>query len=374
VVVAIAATGFRPDPIERPEAPGPKLEVVVTDPEPAPVAVVLLDDVENLVTAAEPVPTRSAMDRSRPAIAAVAPRANTAVTPEPETTDGEQRTPHSMFRMRDPVRDTAGAVFSFRIAPRDDLEHPPGGERPVEDVPESGRLQPSGGGTHRSNEGVFTARVERDGSVSLKDSRNLRITWPDPRKLPKIPKAIGNGIAGWYAQDDKRPKDAEREPINNSRPVDQDTRPDHGQTSTVPILGGGFDITDAFMRRKKVDPYASKKLAYLDSTRDERVQIGKRYRKSQLAQSAELMQKQLDVVWASHATIHAKKQALYELWEDCAETGDAAVVEGGRAARRLVIGFINAKLPMGSANAFTTDELASFNQRRRAKAAFEPYR
>jgi hypothetical protein len=376
LVVWVVAT-FRPLPPLPPPEPERDAEAGATatagDPDPEPMAIVLFDDTaQKLVVLADPVPTDPTMDRTH---AVVATRGKSSAVTAPDTiiaptpSPGEPgRQPHSMFQMRDKRVDVFASLQDIR-----NRERVPEGTKPVEQVPETGRLSPSGNGTHRSNEGVFTARVERDGSVNLKDARNLQIKFPDPRKIVKVPRMIGNGISEWYANDDKAPKDPEREPLNNKRPVEKDTRPDHGQTATVPILGGGFDITDAFMRRKKVDPYASRKLAYLDSTRDERVQIGNRYRKDQLAKSTELMQKQLDVVWASNATMQAKKQALFELWEDCAESGDAAVVEGGRAARMLVVGFISAKLPRSSADAFTGNELAALNGKRHAKAAFDPY-
>ena len=373
-LVVTAALAYRPPPPEAPVLAREAIEVLTVTDEP--VAVVLLDTYSvPMISAAptEPTMEHPAAPRATAAIA-TAPTAPTTVIVEPGG-EPDRRAPHAMFQMRGGTADQRAAVFSFKLPAYDAIERAPAGTKPIDEVPVTGKLQPNGGGTYRSNEGVFTARVEKDGSVNLEDAKNLNLKfWPDPRKIPKIPKAIGKGVADWYAKEDKAPRDPDREPINNSRSVDKDTRPDHGQTTTVPILGGSFDITDAFMRKKKVDPYASKKLAYLDSTRDERVQIGKRHRNGQLRQSTELMQKQLDVVWTGTATIAQKKQALFELWDDCAETGDARVVEAGREARLLVIGFIRAKFPAGTAHAFTTDELATLARKRTSKTAFEPYR
>lgn len=207
----------------------------------------------------------------------------------------------------------------YRIA-----ERIPEGTKPEVPV-ETGKLKPGGRGTHKSDEGTFVAKVERDGSVSITDKGNLQVG----------------------------------------------QRPRLGKPKTwIPLVAGSFDVTDALLRSKKQDPYFSKKLKYLDTTRDERVAIGSRYRKEHLAQSAQLMQKSLAMLPADPA---ARKQALFELWDDCAEVGDNALVEGGRAARALVIGYIRGKHAAGTEHAFTANELTAFNSKRQSKTAFAPY-
>jgi hypothetical protein len=178
-------------------------------------------------------------------------------------------------------------------------------------------LQPDQGGGTKSSHRTFRAKFNADGSVaSVDDNRNLRMTSP---------------------------------------------------------LTGEFDITDAMMRRQGIDPYSSYKLKVLDETRDERVAIGKRYRGQQLAQSKRHMQRNLARLWSTTTDLAARKHALFELWDDCAETGSAELVAGGASARTHVIGFIRSKLPAGSTQAFTAGELAHFNKRRKSRAAFAPY-
>lgn len=138
-------------------------------------------------------------------------------------------------------------------------------------------------------------------------------------------------------------------------------------------LGGTFDVTDAGRRDKGIDPYASYKLKLLDETRDERVAIGKRYRKQELARSPQHMANNLARLWATTADASARKQGLFELWDDCAETGSDDLVAGGRAARDYVVGFIRTKLPAGTAAAFTADELAQLDRRRKSRTTFTPY-
>ena len=238
---------------------------------------------------------------------------------------------------------------------------------------DSGKLRPDGGGTFRSDEGPFTAKVARDGSVNLKDKKNFNWHF----SLPK-PKDLGRGLASWYEDPNKPvgqlpPDKITRAPVlNNGEATGQyDRKPDHGE-ATVPIVGGGFDVTDALMRRHGQDPYASKKLAYLDSTRDQRVQIGNRYRQKQLDQSVVIMKGNLDRVWSLH-TPAERREALFELWDECAETGPDALVAAGRDARTLVIGVIRARIPFGSADAFSADEIAALNRKKQSKAVFAPY-
>lgn len=138
-------------------------------------------------------------------------------------------------------------------------------------------------------------------------------------------------------------------------------------------LGASFDVSDAMMRRAGIDPYASYKLKVLDETRDERVAIGKRHRTEQLALAKQHVQKHLERLWATTSDPAARKRALFELWDDCAETGSAELVAAGAAARAHVIGFIRAKLPAGSAHAYTSAEIARFNKQRKSRAPFSPY-
>jgi hypothetical protein len=108
------------------------------------------------------------------------------------------------------------------------------------------------------------------------------------------------------------------------------------------------------------DPYASRKRKLLDDTRAEREERGAAFRAEQAARSAELMQRNLEELWARVPDGAARKQALYELWNECADD------EAGLRARAMVIGWIRARLPPGSGGAFTADELARL-------APFSPY-
>lgn len=185
----------------------------------------------------------------------------------------------------------------------------------AEDALADQELSPQKDGTWKSEKRTFVAKVERDGTVHFKDKPNLRVEGP---------------------------------------------------------LSASFDTTDWLMRSHGIDPYASAKRAYLDRTRDQRVEIGRAYRKEQLGRSDQLMNANLVRLWASTRDVAARKQGLLELWDECAESGDPELVEGGKSARAMVERWMAVKLT--GADRFTPEELAQFNAHRRSRATLDPYR
>jgi hypothetical protein len=360
LVVAEQAT-----PIEIVDVPKPA-------PETAPIEVAMLDAATIAAmepATAAPPSARAGTPVQHPWTASITARergtstTGTSIIEQPGTSEPTPGT--SLLSMRRPKVD-----IELPRAKYDDLEHVPAGTNAEQDLT-SGRLAPSGGGRYRSDEGVFVANVGADGSVKFKDSKNFHVHLA----VPSV-RDLGNGISAWLNDRNKpvgtlAPTRPERIALNNDNLEENFKRPDSG--GTVPIVGGGFDVTDAFMRSHGQDPYASRKLAYLDSTRDERVQIGTKHRQQQLAQATAIMQKNLDRMWASVADPAARKQALFELWDECAETGPEELVTAGAEARKLVTGFIRARFPVGSPTAYTADELATVNRRKQSRATFAPY-
>lgn len=137
-------------------------------------------------------------------------------------------------------------------------------------------------------------------------------------------------------------------------------------------LGARFDVTDALMRAVGQDPYRADKLKFLDRTRDQRVAIGNEHRKDQLARSRHFMTANVQRAWASTTDLAARKQLLFELWDDCAETGRDDIVKGAAEAREILVNFIQMKLR--GADAYTADELRAFNAKRTSKKVFAPYK
>ena len=132
-----------------------------------------------------------------------------------------------------------------------------------------------------------------------------------------------------------------------------------------------LDAQDYLMKQHGIDPYGRAKLAFLDRTRDQRAAIGARHAREQLARSPELMQKNIERLWATTGDLAARKQGLFELWDDCAETGSDELVTGGAAARAVLIGVIRARLTGG--DAYSAAELTRLNAIRHSTAVFAPY-
>jgi len=190
--------------------------------------------------------------------------------------------------------------------------------------PPSGELHPSGNGTYTTDhgmDGAFVGTVHPDGTVSIKDK-------------PTVGDVHFAGIG----------------------------------------IAGRANFDDWAMHEAGIDPYASAKRQWLDKTREERVHIGAIYRKEQLARTPEYVKRNLAWAWSKTETDpEARKQALFDLWDDCAEKGDDDLVAAGTGARLYVIGFIRAHLPQGAAGAFTPDDLTRLNAHKRSSATFQPY-
>jgi hypothetical protein len=257
------------------------------------------------------------------------------------------------------------------------------GGRPLpEPVHESGKLENAPGGGGVIHDRVTTVTVERDGTAHFHDKPDIDPHWQVP--IPHIDvkqdlHELGDALQDWYRDPYKATRygtTSELSEIAKAVPgacdawgsvmCDDPLAPDAEQRAkrkaynTVGV-GGSADISAWLMRKYgHFDPYASRKAKLLDDTRDERAERGAAFRKEQAARSAELMQKTLEELWARERDPAARRQALYELWSDCADD------EAGLRARAMVVGWIRAKLPAGSGDAFSADELARL-------APFSPY-
>jgi len=196
---------------------------------------------------------------------------------------------------------------------------------------------------------------------------------------PPSPSEIGAAIAKWYADPNAvyRAYDRKVERSRFETAVDaDDTRPGHEnamamRTATAVLgAGGSFDITAALM---KGDPWAANKRRFLDQTRAERVQIATDYRERQLKGAADTMRKRLAELATQTVSPGVAKQTLFEMWDECIDTGDAPAVSAGAEARLVVMQYIAVHFPATSADAFTVDELRLMNARKHSAATFAPY-
>lgn len=343
------------DTQEQPEVTLAPIEIVPATPaEPEPLVVALLPDHSVVPTA----PAASASRHTRPTgntrqITATEPAATTVLAPPSEPAPGSR---HPLLSMRRPSRDTAPPAvptepFTERFLAR------------------SKPLAPRDIRTEQLQSELASAQSQ------LKNARWVANATPDQLTGARMTAmALRDELYHRELQPDGTGTKSEHETFRIKVAADGTAKiEDKANVQRKGLLGGSFDATDAIMRSQGVDPYASYKLKVLDETREERVAIGKRYRTQQLARSRQLVQKHLVALWSSAPDLAARKQALFELWDDCAETGSDELVAAGSAARAHVVGFIRSKLPAGGADAFTREELVRFNGRRKSRAAFAPY-
>lgn len=203
---------------------------------------------------------------------------------------------------------------------------------------------------------VFKLDIAPDGAVKIHDARNLRFVVgnPPPTRANERKLAV------------PRPPAAPVRDQDGERPYAEDPGP-------IGVSIARFDISDWMMRRHGDDPYASRKLAVLDATRERRAMIGSAYRASQLARAGEIMGDNLARLWGAVGEPAARRRELFALWDECAETGADNVVKAGADARARLVAFVARVLPPGSPDAFTAAELAEMNARRVSRAAFAPY-
>lgn len=134
---------------------------------------------------------------------------------------------------------------------------------------------------------------------------------------------------------------------------------------------GALDYQDKLMLELGIDPYARAKLAYLDRTRAQRVAVGERYRADRLERSVLYARQNVDRLWATTSDLGARKQGMFELWDDCLETGTKDETTAGASARAYILAIIRARL--SGPNAYTPAELLELNAKRQSAEPFAPY-
>lgn len=236
-----------------------------------------------------------------------------------------------------------------------DLPGPPPEQPDVRDG-----WMPTGGGTYAVGSPGFTARIARDGQVTIDDKPSFQIA-------PGLPGIVNETI------------------------TDPSTGEEESQIM-VKMDIAVFDVTDWVMRMAGMDPYASAKLRLLDQTREVRAEMRARARIEDLRDAIALLPRLLQQVWHDPGLSAAeRRELLFRIWDECIEIGpgkpagsDAAgdgdangqldeLARASRTARATVLGFIRRTLPPGSPDAYTEAEIDALNARRKSAERFVPY-
>lgn len=138
-------------------------------------------------------------------------------------------------------------------------------------------------------------------------------------------------------------------------------------------LSGGFDITDLAMKGHHQDPYRYEKEKFMDNTSKLRSELTARARKDRLESSLAALPYHLEQVWSDVSRpARERRGVLYAMWREAAGSDDE-VGAAGKKARATIEAFIRDRLPEGSEDAYTDDELRRYNAPAGA-LKFEPYR
>lgn len=138
-------------------------------------------------------------------------------------------------------------------------------------------------------------------------------------------------------------------------------------------LGFTFDLTDAVMRAHGDDPYLAAKLQFLKETRTFRRRMRRAWYRRQGRAFLQALPKMLQGIVRSRLSPADKRRLLFELWDECLETGRSELASMGRLARSRILAFIRKAFPKGTTKGYTQQELVRFNRIRTSKASFDPY-
>jgi hypothetical protein len=139
-------------------------------------------------------------------------------------------------------------------------------------------------------------------------------------------------------------------------------------------LGVSFDLTEAVMDASGDDAFHTEKIRFLEKTAYLRADLAKKARQENLLLAQRDVMSRVRSLW-SNARIPAeeRRRLLFEIWDECAETGPPDVLETSAFLRRSLLAFIRRELPADHPDAFDPDELEALNARRASQTRFEPY-
>lgn len=138
-------------------------------------------------------------------------------------------------------------------------------------------------------------------------------------------------------------------------------------------LGAVFDLTDWAMRMRGEDPYHYEKRKFLNETSVERGQMAVKDRKERLRLALRDLPFLLAAVGdARDLDARARRAVVFQLWDECAEKGDAEVLEAATKARAIIVAFARQKFPPGPTG-YDEAQVRALNAHRKSAAPFAPY-
>lgn len=218
----------------------------------------------------------------------------------------------------------------------------------IEEARGRSELRPDGVRGYVTEERGFLARTAPDGSVGFEDRHG-----------------------GWAAR--RSAEEIEASAAPQQAWVDEPGSLTGGRGVLAPQGQVEFDVGEEVMRAAGIDPYLAQKLAFMDRTREERFRIAATWRSESLREALHRMPRELERLWRAGGDASGRRRLLFQLWDECAESGSPQVVATARAVRGTVVAFIRRRLPRGSRHAYSDEELAALNRSRTSRERFAPY-
>jgi len=286
----------QPRPVTRPPPQPVAIEVVEPPPEPEPMIVALLDDNTVPTTAPDAMPahhtqaTTAGKHRNASAGLAVTVSPGSTSIGTPTETPSDNSKPHSLMTMRypekQPLKGISGefwAHFDENTKPLTDPDAKYGvasrhlGTQAWIDASSADEVNAARGEVVAMNEERAHAELKPDGTGTKTEHRTFKMKF--------------NGDGTVKSITDKPSTKVYLTPLG---------------------IAGEFDVYDAMMRREGMDPYSSYKKKVLDETREQRFEMGTKYRTEQLAHSRQFMQRNLERLLASVANKAELREGLFE--------------------------------------------------------------
>ncbi len=224
-----------------------------------------------------------------------------------------------------------------------------------------------GGYRYADPEGRFSARIEPDGSLHL---------GPGPTVGGGGVCAIGYcfGAAGITRTG---PEEGLGPDLTPRGRADHAVREIEGVSTMLVTLGGRFGPPLPSTRAASEFSRASATM---------RLEMARELVRGRMVAALVALESQLQAILSDKRRPWAKRrQILFQRWDECEELvpglegqefageTDGLRREAGARARSRIEQFIRRHLPVGSARAFTPEEIRSMNARRRSRAPFLPY-
>lgn len=129
-----------------------------------------------------------------------------------------------------------------------------------------------------------------------------------------------------------------------------------------------FDLTDGAYRRRGADPYQAERDYVLRGSEELRERLAAEHREKEGERALLRLAGRLERTWASDRDAATRRRAIFKMWDECSDD------DVGARARAAILAFVAERLPAGSDDAFTEEELERLNRNRRSRAPFQPYR